>query len=95
MRCPPLPTGSGGRFFFFLVNSWAVSTEPQSTRVVVVLTFDSPRDFAELHKVITAIRASPWPNMVSPIHVATHEVADRVLAEFSEGRDDCHSSTAL
>ena len=95
MRCPSLPTGSDGHFIFFLVDSWAVSTETQSTRVVVVLTFDSPNDFAELNKIVTAIRTSPWPNLVSPIHLATDEVADRILAEFGKESDDCHSSTAI
>ena len=72
-------------FIFFLVDSWAVSTETQSTKVVMVLTFDSPHDFAELHKAFMAIQSVRMPYLVMPIHLATHDVAERILAEFDKG----------
>lgn len=61
-----------------------MSTETQSTKVVMVLTFDSPNDFAELHKAFMVVKELRLPYLRPTVHLATHDVAERVLAEFDK-----------
>ena len=70
--------------FFFLVDSWAVSTENSPTRFVIVMTFDIPNDFDALQDVVKAIQTADLPHRGHTIHLATDDVADRVLAEFNK-----------